>query len=62
MMNVREELRLGREEAERLRLWNQESWTPVLFYIHVKGYSAGLGLGFGMGILFSVLIYLLFGR
>jgi len=57
MMDFRERIKRGREEANRLQLWKEESWTPLLFYIHVKHFSVGAGLGFALGILFSVLVY-----
>jgi len=58
-MDFQEKIRRGRKEANRLQLWKEESWTPLLFYIHTKSFEAGVGLGLAMGILFSVFIYLL---
>ena len=59
-MSFREKVRLGREEANRLQLWKEESWTPLLFYVHIKHFSIGWGLGFGMGIMIAISAYLLF--
>lgn len=55
----REKIRRGREEANSLQLWKEKSWTPLLFYVHWKASTIGIGLGFAMGILSSVLIHLL---
>lgn len=59
LMDFQEKVRCGREEANKLQLWKEESWTPLLFYIHIKHFSVGWGLGFAMGVLFSTLVYLL---
>lgn len=60
-MNYLEKFKLGREEAHSLQLWKGDSWTPLLFYVHVKHFSIGAGIGFAMGILFATLVYLMGG-
>jgi hypothetical protein len=59
ILRFRERIRQGHREADKLQLWREESWTPLLFYIHVKHFSVGVGLGFALGVCVSALICVL---